>query len=376
MTNNQTSPIDRARTAAKRVPYLRRLCWHGGRIAHHVVPSIGVGEPTGTVPSSDSKSVSSDGGRTLSAARTVHEPLELVPDPAVENPVLTATDVTDYGQVDFVADPFCFVTETGEWHMFFEVYNTDRTPDAVIGHATSTDGGTTWEYDRVVLNTGSHLSFPYVFEWEGTKYMIPEEGSTRGTTVTLYEAVDFPTRWEPVATPISNDHGTDDTIVFRWEGRWWAIVGESVFANRLRVYHSESLRADDWTPHRANPVVTDRPRATRPAGRPIVDDDRLLVFYQDCEAQYGDKVRAFEITDLTTTAYADRELPESPVLEATDDRFGWTSGRMHHVDPWYTGGRWRCAVDGNIGFGQSVLSDNHWAIGIYTTASEERAQRR
>lgn len=370
MSTERTSPIRRLQTAVKRVPHLRRLCWHGGRIAHHVVPSIGRRESTSRSTPPHPTDVSSDGGQPLGPLQSDHDPLELVPDPGVVNPVLTATDVTDYGWVDFVADPFCFVTESGEWHMFFEVCNTNRTPDAVIGHATSPDEGTTWEYDQVVLNTGAHLSFPYVFEWEGTKYMIPEEGSTHGTTVTLYEATDFPTQWEPAATLISNDHGTDDTVVFRWNDRWWAIVGESVFANRLRVYYSDSLRADDWTPHEANPVVTDRPWATRPAGRPIVDDDRILVFYQDCETQYGDKVRAFEITDLTPTTYADRELPESPLLEATDDRFGWTSGRMHHVDPWYTGSRWRCAVDGNIGFGRSVLSDNHWAIGMYTTQSD------
>lgn len=363
--------FDRARLTAKRVPYVRRLAWKSGRFVHHTCPTLRRGARAARGDSSNSARPVREGRfagpdvPTFPAPSTAPDPLEVAPAGDVINPVLTAGDVTDYGAVDYVADPFLYVTADGEWHMFFEVFNPNRTPDAVIGHATSPDGGRTWEYDRVVLDTGSHLSFPYVFKHDGTHYMIPEEGGPDGTTVTLYEAVSFPTEWRPAHALISGDHGTDDTVVFRWNDRWWAIVGESVYANRLYVYHSDSLLADDWTPHEGNPVVDDRPTATRPAGRPVVRDDRLLVFYQDCAARYGDDVRAFEITDLSPSTYADRDRLESPLLSGTGDLFGWNSGAMHHVDPWYVGSEWRCAVDGNVGFGQSVLSDQHWAIGMY-----------
>ncbi|SDJ41037.1 glucosamine inositolphosphorylceramide transferase family protein [Natronorubrum texcoconense] len=379
-SSNSPSIVERVRSAAIDSRTVSRAAWHCGRFVHQTCPTLARRIRrrlrTGATPTT-STSVASDGGRVGTTQRSPRapsgdapatDPLELQPDPTVVNPVLTARDVTDFGAVDFVADPFLFVTDTGEWHMFFEVLNRDRTPPAAIGHATSPDGGFTWEYDRIVLETDEHLSFPYVFEWEGRRYMVPEEGGPDGTTVTLYEAVEFPTAWKPVATPVANDHGTDDTILFHWEERWWAIVGDSVYENRIHVYHSESLRADDWTPHAANPVVTDRPSATRPAGRPILRDNRLLVFYQDCRRQYGDKVRAYEITALSPTAYADRECAESPILEGSDSLLGWSSGRMHHVDAWHTGDGWRCAVDGNVGFGQSVLSDNHWAIGMYVDA--------
>lgn len=68
--------------------------------------------------------------------------------------------------------------------------------------------------------------------------------------------------------------------------------------------------------------------------------------------------------------YADRECLDAPLLEGTDERFGWNSGAMHHVDPWYTGEGWRCAVDGTVGFGRSLLSDQHWAIGMYVSTPE------
>lgn len=95
-----------------------------------------------------------------------------------------------------------------------------------------------------------------------------------------------------------------------------------------------------------------------------------MAFYQDCAARYGDAVRAYEITALSPSAYADRECLDAPLLEGTDERFGWNSGAMHHVDPWHTGEGWRCAVDGNVGFGRSLLSDQHWAIGMYVSIPE------
>lgn len=287
------------------------------------------------------------------------------PAESIENPVLTAGDVTDYGDVDFVADPFLYVSESEGWNLFFEVFNADREPTAVVGHATSDDRGRSWEYNRIVLRDETHLAFPYVFEWDGDFYMVPERwNDERPTAVRLYRTESLPDGWEPVSTVVQPDRRLADCAVFRWDDRWWAMVGSDDGERDLFVYYSDDLLVDEWTPHAQNPVVTGRSEAARPAGRPIVDDDRILVFFQDCAGQYGRKVRAFEV-ELSTTDYTDRERPDSPILEGSGHRLGWNSGRMHHVDPWQIGDGWICAVDGNIGFGQRAFGDYHWSIGIY-----------
>ncbi len=280
---------------------------------------------------------------------------------AARNPSLTAADVTDFGSVDFVADPF-MLPGSDRWHLFFEVCNYAREPDAVIGHATSPDG-LRWQYTRAVLRSDEHLSFPYVFEWKGTRYMVPEEGGADGRAIRIYEATSFPGGWEPCATPVSSDHRTDDTVVFRWGDRWWLIVGDDDLQG-FHAYHSRTLVADDWVPHDANPLVTDRPAAFRPGGRPIVDADGVVLFFQDCDRQYGEAVRAFDITSLTPETYADEERPESPILEGTGKRVGWNSGRMHHFDPWYADGRWLCVADGNVA-NSRVFTGRHWTLGMY-----------
>ena len=74
--------------------------------------------------------------------------------------------------------------------MFFEVLRNDR-PIGEIGLASSADGRE-WRYDQIVLREAFHLSYPYVFEWQNTIYMIPE--TLGANAVCLYEADEFPTK--------------------------------------------------------------------------------------------------------------------------------------------------------------------------------------
>jgi len=298
--------------------------------------------------------------------QTDQVPLKPKPVSGIANPILTAEDVYDYKNVDFVADPFLFPSDTGGWHLFFEIYNRDRRPTAVIGHATTEDAGRSWQYDGIVLQTDVHLAFPYVFKWDGEFYMIPDRWvKNNPADIRIYRTSSLPDGWQPVSVIVDPDRQLTDCVVFRWNNQWWAMLGSDDGCYELHLYHSKNLHTSSWTPHERNPVVTGRPEAARPAGRPLVGDDRITVFFQDCVKQYGHRVRAFDIEQLSSTTYADYERQESPILEASDRWFGWNSGRMHHIDPWYTVDGWRCAVDGNIGVGQHVFGPDHWAIGMY-----------
>jgi len=328
--------------------------WHAGRWLHHEVPaqfgSAGPGyRPSAAgeraVPASDD------------AARSVEPPL--APEPAAPNPILTANDLGP--DVAFVADPFLWIDD--EWHLFVEVYRPARDPPAALAHLSSDDQGATWRYTGVVLEPDVHLAFPFVFEWAGERYMLPDPWSERpgvSADFTLYRARSFPEEWEPVATPLSPDRELHDCIVFRHDGRWWALAGAD---DDLYAFHSPDLVADDWTPHADNPVVTERPTAVRPGGRPVAREGGVLVFFQDCARRYGERLWAYEVTELTPASYRDERAAASPVLGPTGG-LGWNSGRMHHLDAWLLEDRWLCAVDGNIGLGKPLFGD-HWAIGLY-----------
>ena len=370
--------FDWIRSAAGNLPSIVLLARAANRSIHHELPAAlrerGLTEPE--TRWSDARpplaSLYSDlpSGTTIPTypySPTLSEPLSACPDLRIPNPVLSAADVTDYGRVEYVADPFLFVSEDEGYHLFFEVYNGDRRPDAVIGHATSPDGGRHWRYDRVVLEADSHLSFPYVFEWDGTHYMLPEQGGASGESVVLYAAREFPTDWSERAVLISANHPVNDTVLFRWKERWWALVGGSTAGDRTYAYFSDDLTTEGWSPHRENPIVTDRPAAARPGGRPIVRDNRIIAFFQDCVINYGEKVRGYEITELTPSTYVDRELARSPLLRPVNRAIGWNAGRMHHIDPWYTGDGWLCAVDGDVGPRPNPVAKPYWSIGMYVS---------
>lgn len=358
---------------------LRRLRWRAGELLHHDLPPRaaaarerlpggrgGTSDGAGALGASGAPAASGGcGGSDASPSAGVDRfPARLGPAPGVENPVLTARDVTDYGDVDFVADPFLLADD--RWHLFFEAFNRDRRPTGVVCHSTSEDG-CEWRYDRVVLRDDVHLAFPYAFEYGGSYYMVPDRWDrSEPAAVTLYRTDSLPAGWTPVARPVSPERQLADVVVFRHGGRWWTLGGSDDGRHDLLAYHSDDLEVDGWTPHADNPVVAGRPRASRPAGRPFRDGERLVVPFQDATDGYGICVRPFDLLALSPATYRDRERPGSPVLGGTGG-LGWNSGRMHHLDAHRNGSGWLCAVDGNVGLGRSLFGPDHWAVGIYGT---------
>ena len=265
-------------------------------------------------------------------------PFTLAPPPGVENPVLTRQDVTDVPTA-FVADPF-MVRHQGGWYMFFEVMNR-QTWRGEVGLATSGDGYA-WTYRQIVLREPFHLSYPYVFEWEGAYYMIPE--ALRTGTILLYKAHTFPTGWSCVGS-FSGVKGADPSIV-HVDGTWWLFVCATPRDHdTLRLYHADTLQGP-WTEHPQSPLVEADARAARPAGRILTEAGHLIRYAQVCLPTYGWQVRAFEITTLTPTTYREQEHPQSPILTASES--GWNKDGMHHLDPHrLASGQWIACVDGH-----------------------------
>jgi hypothetical protein len=266
-------------------------------------------------------------------------PFSLAPAPNVENPVLTRRNVSDMS-ARFVADPF-MLRRGHTWYMFFEVMDR-QTRKGSIGLAVS-ENGRQWKYQQIVLQEPFHLSYPYAFEWNGEQYMLPE--SYQANSVCLYKALDFPIRWSRAATLLSGQFCTDPSI-FQFGGKWWLFVETSAEqkSDTLRLYCADDLMGP-WLEHPASPIVNQDERMARPAGRVLVLEDRVIRYAQDCFPAYGTQVRAFEITELTSTSYREREVVESPILGPSGR--GWNASGMHHIDLHRLDtGQWLACVDG------------------------------
>jgi len=205
----------------------------------------------------------------------------------------------------FWADPHVVRCE-GRYYIFIEEcpFATGKGHISVL--ALDTDGS--YGTPEPVLVRDYHLSYPYIFEHDGTFYMVPESEANR--TVDLYRCVLFPTQWQWVTTLISDIAATDATV-FEHDGRWWMFanvvdVEGAAFSEELYLYHSELL-AGPWRPHQKNPLISDARRA-RPGGGVIRRNGGLYRPAQDCSVRYGFGIRLHEITTLTPSEYAESEV--------------------------------------------------------------------
>jgi len=242
----------------------------------------------------------------------------------------------------FIADPF-MVRHDNLWYLLCEVMNRE-TGRGEIGVATSTDG-LAWEYQGTVLREPFHLSYPHLYRLGSTWYMIPE--TVWDGRVRLYRTDRFPFDWKPVATLLEGTFA--DPTMFHYEDRWWMFACTNPAQHdTLCLFHTADPFGG-WEPHPANPIVSSDARIARPAGKIVTLNGRLLRFAQDCTPQYGSSVRAFEVAQLSTRAYAEHESQESPILKPGET---WNSTGMHHIDAHKVdspnGGqeKWVACVDG------------------------------
>lgn len=158
----------------------------------------------------------------------------------------------------------------------------------------------------LVLERDYHVSYPFVFEWNGAHYMVPEtEGQRR---VELYRARRFPFEWEFDRVLLDDTPAVDATLA-EVDGRWWMFANVAVEHasswDELHIFHAPSPLGP-WTPHACNPVKSDV-RSARPAGRLFVHNGVLHRPAQDCSRRYGHSIVVNAIDELTPTSF--REHP-------------------------------------------------------------------
>ena len=253
--------------------------------------------------------------------------------PVNSNPVLTKENVTDK-KATYVADPF-MIKVKDLWYMFFEVKEKDSY-QTYIAYATSEDC-LKWKYEKIILNGEPIQSYPYIFEWQGEYYMLPE--SYRTNSIRLYKANNFPEEWHLEKILIKGKEYADSSIV-RYNNKWWIFT--SIGNKEMYVFYSDTLTGD-WKEHSLNPIIKNDKTKARAAGRIIEYNGNLYRFAQDCKEYYGNKVRAFKLLKLTETEYEEEDT--GVVLE--EGNLGWNSRGIHTIDPHQLeDGTWISCVDG------------------------------
>ena len=159
-----------------------------------------------------------------------------------------------------------------------------------------------------VLEKDYHLSYPFIFEWQNSVYMVPETAANG--TVQLYRCQEFPLKWELEKVLLEGVLARDATLM-EIDGRWWMFVnvGEGDFPSdwdELYLYHAETPLGP-WKHHKRNPVRTDV-RGSRPAGRPFYHNGDLYRPAQDSSKFYGYAITLNKVIKITPEEYLETEV--------------------------------------------------------------------
>jgi hypothetical protein len=200
----------------------------------------------------------------------------------------------------FLADPFAFQSGSNIV-IFCEDYSYEQNKGVIAACELS---GETPQI-RVAIEESFHLSYPQVFQHNGSIYCMPELSSQR--RVALYRATDFPYRWE-FDRCLINDFAAVDSTLLQCNGMWWlfctdADAGHKSASSHLCVWFAPELFGP-WSPHPKNPVKIDV-RSARPAGPVFKNGDAWYRPAQDCSRTYGGSITINKIEILTQTDFAE-----------------------------------------------------------------------
>lgn len=210
----------------------------------------------------------------------------------LEDACFQSEHILPAGLYDWVADPI-LVDYQGKTFLFYEAVKGDKgrievaevQDDCTLGKRT------------VILEDEYHYSYPFVFRHEDVWYMIPESSARQ--EVALYQAIDFPWKWEKKQILLSGFRAVD-TTAFSQDGVWYLLTylptdkTEHVTprAYQLQLSGEPGLTEIPWPEfdplevRGAGPVFTAGERQYRPA----------QLSEPDC---YGNAVSFFEIATLS-----------------------------------------------------------------------------
>ena len=237
---------------------------------------------------------------------------------------LTETDLVRIKNLPktFLADPFLF-NFGNESYCFMEKYDEIEGQGSIVVTKLSVQGNSPL---IEALKEDFHLSFPFVFEYQGHIYMCPETSALG--EIRLYECTDFPTKWKFAHTLIPNLSAAD-SMIFEYDDQWWLFtnvdstnIGDH--SSELHIFYADTPLSKDWTSHPANPIYVDSLRG-RNAG--LIKEANLVFRVNQIQGMnsYGRSFSVNEIMHLSKTAYAEKRV------EFDIDALGLGKHGSHHL---------------------------------------------
>ena len=171
-----------------------------------------------------------------------------------------------------------------------------------------------------VLPSATHMSYPFLFHFEGALYCIPETWQQH--RIRLHRWNPDARTWDDGPVLIDGIAAIDSTVI-RHDGRWWLFCTEKGpgVDCRLLLWYADQLDGP-WSPHLANPVKVDV-RSARPGGTPFVSGGALYRPAQDCSESYGCRLAINRVAKLTPEEFSEEVVRVLTPLADWPCRDGW-----------------------------------------------------
>lgn len=207
----------------------------------------------------------------------------------------------------FWADPFLYVYND-KTYCFFEdyIYKTNRAHISVLEISN----------DAVVklgacIKEPFHLSFPFLFNYNGSLYMCPE--CCKSQQIRIYRCLNFPLSWE-LSSIAMDGVSAADTMIFEHAERWWMLTsidksGSGDYCSELYIFYSNSPLDTDWKAHQKNPIRIDS-EGGRNAGLIMEEGKIFRLAQRHGYDEYGEGLLMYEITELSESGYSEQLFSE------------------------------------------------------------------
>ncbi len=118
------------------------------------------------------------------------------------------------------------------------------------------------------------------------------------------------------------------------QANWSIGIDEEFHLSYPYIFKSNLYYANDlmgiWIEHPQSPVIEGDRKIPRLGGRVVMHENKVIKYTQDDEYIYGNQVRAFEITKLTTENYEERAVSNNPIIQGSGR--GWNKIGMHNIN--------------------------------------------
>lgn len=208
----------------------------------------------------------------------------------------------------FFADPFVWSDERGH-HVFCEDYDFRLKKGRISVLKVEQNGN--WEFLGPAIVEDFHLSFPYLFKFQGDLFMVPE--TSQDKSIKIYKCERFPLQWT-LHEEVMKGVKAADTMIFPLETRWILLTtmsasGSSELRSELYAFESDTPVNGNWAPIGVGPVIFDSLKGRN--GGLIIENDKIFrIAQQQGFDKYGAGLTILELSDVARGQLVERTYAE------------------------------------------------------------------